>query len=146
MTLVSRNGQLTLPTEFAGASSQSLQALFGTLNGAFLNCLGVPLGGAAAAAPRTVSWFGLELAPVNQGYTGTAAQQAAIGPTNGVTFNASKDINTVGAKISAGTDLNLNAGGSVSIQAAQLLHALFSGKARSGLAASPHKRKTHRRS
>ena len=121
VTLVSRNGQLTLPTEFAGASSQSLQALFGTQNGAFLNGLGVPLGGAAAATPKTVSWFGLDLAAVSQGsFTGTAAQQAAIGATNGVTLNASKDINSVGGKLSAGTDLNLNAGGSVGIQAAQL--------------------------
>ena len=121
VTLVSRNGQLTLPTEFAGASSQSLQALFGTQNGAFLNGLGVPLGGAAAATPKTVSWFGLDLAAASQGsFTGTAAQQAAIGATNGVTLNASKDINSVGGKLSAGTDLNLNAGGSVGIQAAQL--------------------------
>ena len=121
VTLVSSNGQLTLPTEFAGASSQSLQALFGTQNGAFLNGLGVPLGGAAAATPKTVSWFGLDLAAASQGsFTGTAAQQAAIGATNGVTLNASKDINSVGGKLSAGTDLNLNAGGSVGIQAAQL--------------------------
>ena len=37
-----------------------------------------------------------------------------------MTLNASKDINSVGGKLSAGTDLNLNAGGSVGIQAAQL--------------------------
>ena len=131
VTLVSRNGSLLLPLDGgsgaatgAGGTLASLQALFGTQNGAFLNGLGLQLGGAAAAAstPRKTSLFGIFTA--NQGgHTDVAVQQAEIGATNGLTLNAAKDINGAGAKFSAGTDFKLKAGGNIAIGAQELTSA-----------------------
>ena len=59
--------------------------------------------------------------PASGAHTDVAAQQASITATNGVTLNASKDINNVGGTVTAtGGDLTVNAGGSTNIQAQEV--------------------------
>ena len=133
VTLVSRNGSLLLPMAAGsgaatgtGGTLASLQAMFGTQNGAFLNGLGLQLGGAAAAAPAQKSggFLGLFAAGSDSSHTDVALQQAEISATGGaLTLNAAKDINGAGAKFSAGTDFIVNAGGSVAIGAQELTSA-----------------------
>ena len=131
VTLVSRDGSLLLPLTASSAASTgtggtlaSLQAMFGPQNGAFLDALGLQLGGAAAAAPaQQKSGFFALFAVSNSGHTDVALQQAEISATNGLTLNAAKDIAGAGAKFSSGTDFIVNAGGNIAIGAQELTSA-----------------------
>ena len=112
VTLVSRNGQLMLPPEYAGApdtsTSVAAPGLLATLtsqNSGLLSSFGLKLDGVSATSA----------------HTDVAATQASITATNGVTLNASKDINNIGGKVTATNgDLTVNAGGSTNILAQEV--------------------------